>query len=138
MRVCFDTNVLVSAFATRGLCVDVLQLVLAEHELVVGERVLTELRRVLKRKMRAPDETIRDIEGFLRRQAQVVERASRPAIEVRDADDAHVLGEAIAGAVEVLVTGDQDLLDVGTGLPFRVLTPRGFWNYLRVHRGSEP
>ena len=32
MRVFLDTNVQVSAFATRGLCADVLRLVLAEHE----------------------------------------------------------------------------------------------------------
>lgn len=32
MRVFLDTNVLVSAFATRGLSADVFRLVLAEHE----------------------------------------------------------------------------------------------------------
>ena len=30
-------NVLVSAFATRGVCADVLRVVLAEHTLVTGE-----------------------------------------------------------------------------------------------------
>jgi predicted nucleic acid-binding protein len=47
VRVCLDTNVLVAAFATRGLCADVLRTVLAEHDLVVGEVILAELRRVL-------------------------------------------------------------------------------------------
>ena len=47
MRVFLDTNVLVSAFATRGLCADVLRLILAEHTLVTGEVVLRELRRAL-------------------------------------------------------------------------------------------
>ena len=36
MKVLLDTNVLVSAFATRGLCADVLRLVLTEHEMVVA------------------------------------------------------------------------------------------------------
>jgi predicted nucleic acid-binding protein len=47
MRVCLDTNVLVAAVATRGLAADVLRLTLAEHDLLVPEVVLTELRRVL-------------------------------------------------------------------------------------------
>jgi hypothetical protein len=38
VRVCLDTNVLVAAFATRGLCADVLRTVIAEHELVLAVR----------------------------------------------------------------------------------------------------
>lgn len=44
MRVALDTNVLVSAVATRGLCADVFNLVLAEHHLVVSVTVLSELQ----------------------------------------------------------------------------------------------
>jgi predicted nucleic acid-binding protein len=42
VRVALDTSVLVSAVATRGRCADLFNLVLAEHELIVGETVLTE------------------------------------------------------------------------------------------------
>ena len=44
MRVCLDTNVLVAAFATRGLCADVLRTLVTKHDLVIGEVTLTELR----------------------------------------------------------------------------------------------
>jgi predicted nucleic acid-binding protein len=37
VRVYLDTNVLMSAVATRGLCADVLHVVVAEHQLVAGE-----------------------------------------------------------------------------------------------------
>jgi len=47
VRVFLDTNVLVSAFATRGVCADLVRFVLAEHTLVTSEVVLRELRRVL-------------------------------------------------------------------------------------------
>lgn len=40
MRVLVDTNVLVSAFASRGFCADLFELVLLEHELIVGSNVL--------------------------------------------------------------------------------------------------
>ena len=66
MKVFLDTNVLVSAFATRGLCADVLRQVLAEHELLVGERVLREVGRVLRAKLRVPQPVIDEIEQFLR------------------------------------------------------------------------
>jgi predicted nucleic acid-binding protein len=47
VKVFLDTNVLVSAFASRGLCADLMRYLLAEHELLAGEAVLTELRRAL-------------------------------------------------------------------------------------------
>lgn len=40
MRVFLDTNVLVSAFATRGLCADLMRHVLAEHDLITGEVII--------------------------------------------------------------------------------------------------
>ena len=51
MRVFLDTNVLASAFGTRGLCADVLRLIMAEHELITGEVVVEEgIRRAQGRK----------------------------------------------------------------------------------------
>ena len=37
MKIFLDTNVLVSAYATRGICSDLVRFVLAEHELMTGE-----------------------------------------------------------------------------------------------------
>ena len=68
MRVFLDTNVLVSAFATRGVCADVLRVVLAEHTLVMGEVVLQELKRVLVKRIGLPPGAIKEIDEFLREQ----------------------------------------------------------------------
>ena len=53
MRVFLDSNVLVSAFATRGLCVDLYERLLTEHQIVIGEPVVAEVLDVMKRKFRA-------------------------------------------------------------------------------------
>ena len=135
MRVFLDTNVLVSAVATRGLCADVVQVVLAEHELVTSERVIDELRRTLGNRLRVPDalvaETLELLLGESHRTSQHVE----PGVEVRDPDDARVLGDAIGGNADVLVTGDQDLLSVAEDATIPILTPRAFWERLRSASG---
>ncbi|HWP38231.1 MAG TPA: putative toxin-antitoxin system toxin component, PIN family [Gemmatimonadales bacterium] len=130
MKVYLDTNVVVSALATRGLCADVLQLVLAEHDLVVGEAMLGELPRVLRRKLGLPKETIDETIAFLRRQASVVTTAAAVPIKGVDPADAAVVAEAAAGAVDLLVTGDQGLL-TAPGLPIKVVSPRELWDQLR-------
>ena len=121
----------VSAFATRGICANVVTIVLSEHQLVLGETVLTELPRILKTKMKVPATAVSEIEALLRREAVVVPHAPGPDIELRDEDDMAVLGEAIEGLASVLVTRDRDLLDVAEQLPLEVLSPRAFWEKLR-------
>jgi putative PIN family toxin of toxin-antitoxin system len=131
LRVFLDTNVLVSAFTTRGICADVLIVALAEHQLVLGETVLEELARVLRGKMSIPAGTVEEADAFLRREAVVVSVGIDPLVSIRDPDDAAVLGEAVAGGADVLVTGDRDLLDIVDELPISVLSPRGFWQDLQ-------
>ncbi len=136
MRVLLDPNVLVSAFTTRGLCSDLLDAVLAEHQLVLGDSVLTELSRVLSKKMSMPQATIEEVEAFLRREDAVVSKGSDHGVEIRDKDDVVILGQAIEALAQVLVTGDRDLLDVTDDIPIVVLSPRGFWDRLHDPSGG--
>jgi len=131
VRVFLDTNVLASAVATRGICADVLQVTLAEHDLVVGEQVLLELHRVLGKKFRVPVDAADEVDEFLRREAEVVDEAPQVEIGILDADDLIVISQAVAGGAEVLVTGDRDFLDLKSAVPLRILSPRGFWDFLR-------
>ena len=131
MKVFLDTNVLVSAVATRGLCADILHVVLAEHDLFISDTVLDELQDVLRRKLRAPEKTVKELNKFLRRHGTLVGKDASPTIQVRDASDALILAEAITGGVDVLVTGDRDLLDIAAYAPIPILEPRGLWERLR-------
>lgn len=134
MRVFLDTNVLVSAFATRGLCADVVRTVLAEHELLVGEVVLRELREVLIKRIRLPHRTIDAIEELLREQV-IISNPRRPAdIDVRDQSDRRILASAIEGGADVLVTDDHHLLELGRNAPLPILDPRGFWSLITKNR----
>ena len=134
MRVLLDTNVLVSAFATRGLCADLVRHVLLEHELMTGEVNLTELRRVLKTKLRVPKSTIDSIERLLRDQMIVPKPRKRSDVAVRDPADAWVLASALAAHADLLVTGDRDLLELSPQSPIRIVDPRGCWERLRRRR----
>lgn len=131
MRVFLDTNVLVSAFATRGICADVLRVVLAEHTLVTGEVVLRELGRVLRTRIGLPPGAVREIDEFLR-EYEVAPKSAAPAAVPRcDPDDQWVVASAVESRADVLVTGDRDLLDIGAEAPIKIVDPRGFWDLVR-------
>ena len=135
MRVFFDTNVLVSAVATRGICADLLRLVASDYDLVVGEVVLVELRRVLATRMRLPLERIDEIERFLRGYEVVPPPDAMDPVVVRDEADRWVLANARLAAADVLITGDADLLAVRATAGIHIVTPREFWEQLR--RGAR-
>jgi putative PIN family toxin of toxin-antitoxin system len=131
VRVCLDTNVLVAAFATRGLCADVLRAVLADHDLVIGDVILAELRRTLAKKFGLPADRIEAVEDVLS-SFPSIPRPSEPGdVDLRDPDDRWILATAIAGEATVLVTGDRDLLDARQRAPIPILDPREFWEFLR-------
>ena len=131
MRVCLDTNVLIAAFAARGLCADVLRAVLTEHDLVIGEVILEEFRRVLRSKLRVPPGRIESAEAVFSA-IEVLPKPDRPAkLQIRDRTDRWIIATALLGNADVLVSGDRDLLDVAHEAPLRILSPREFWTLLR-------
>jgi putative PIN family toxin of toxin-antitoxin system len=137
VRVFLDTNVLVSAFATRGLCADVFRHILAEHDLITGEVLIVELRRVLRDRIKVPAPTIAAIEQLLRDQIVVPKPAEPHPLPIRDIDDRWVLASAVAGKADVLVTGDSDLLEMASRAPLPIVDPRGFWDMVRGGSGSH-
>jgi putative PIN family toxin of toxin-antitoxin system len=137
VRVFLDTNVLVSAFATRGLCADVLRHVLAEHDLITGEVILVELRRVLRDRIKIPGHIITGIEQLLRDQIVVPKPSEPHPLPIRDPDDRWVLASAVEGKADVIVTGDSDLLEMASRAPIAIVDPRGFWTMVRGGAGSR-
>jgi putative PIN family toxin of toxin-antitoxin system len=135
VRVCLDTNVLVAAFATRGLGADVVRVVLAEHQLVLGQVMLDELHRVLKQKLRLPADRLAAVDAFLVGFEVVPKPAKPSSLMIRDPADRWIVATAMAGAADVLVTGDADLLAVRDEAPLPILEPRAFWDLLRSTRG---
>ncbi|SHF78422.1 putative toxin-antitoxin system toxin component, PIN family [Fodinibius roseus] len=132
MKIFADTNVLVSTFTARGLCADLLEVILADHQLMTGEFVLQELNRVLTKKLKVPEEKVSETLQFLRNY-HVEPMPDNPSkVKVRDEDDRWVLESAIEAKAYVLVTGDKDLLDISKQVPqLRILTPRKFWELVQ-------
>ncbi len=131
-----DTNVLVAAFVTRGLCQDVLRVVLAEHSPLASETILEELERTLKYKLRTPAHRAREVVTFIREQGDVAAPANPAPWPESDPDDRWIVAAALDGAADVLVTGDKDLLQVSGEVKFQIVTPRGFWESIRIRPPS--
>jgi uncharacterized protein len=106
-----------------------LRIIVREHELVTGEVVIGELRRVLIRKFDAPADKVKEVERFLRGYHVEPRPHELPNLNLSERADLMVVGSAINAKGEVLLTGDREMLDLKkkpAGL--RIMSPREFWN----------
>ena len=109
MRVLVDTNVLLSALWFRKSRVaQALLHVVNNHELVLCDQNIAELREAVRRKT---PQSLADVEVFLAELSYEL----IPAVEnadklIRDPKDQPILNAAIIADVDVILTGDKDFL----------------------------
>lgn len=108
VRIFLDTNVLVSAFLARGLCAELMRLV---------------LRDLLSRMGKLPPAQIEAIETFLRGQPIAPRPEQTLRLGLVDADDQWMLTSAVLAEADLVVSGDQGVLACTT-CPLPLLTPR--------------
>jgi uncharacterized protein len=126
MRATLDTNVLVSALEFGGVPGQILDLNTDEvFTLCISSAILAELRQVLVERF---DWTADDIDATLTpilSRAQIIE----PTVEISatvDPDDNRILECAVASNSDVIVTGDDHVLRLGTFEGIPIMTPREF------------
>ena len=131
MRLVLDTNVILAGFATHGLFEALLTLVYRDHVVILSKHILDEVSRHYRGKFKATKLQADTAVAFLRSSSEIVVPAAVPPGTVSDQDDLPVLGTAIADDASCLVTGDQELLDVGSFAGIAILSPRAFYDRLR-------
>ena len=129
MKVFLDSNVLVSALATRGLCTELFEVVLQDHELLLSVPLVEELNRVLGEKLRLSSSITEQYLALLQSQATLI-TADHSYPSLPDLDDEPIVASALAGEAEVFVTGDKALLELQSISGLRVISPREFWEIL--------
>ena len=131
MRVVLDSNVLIAAFATRGLCESLLEVCFCDHELFVSEHLLSEVQRNLTMKIKLPTSIIQDIISLLRDRGTLIIPDFVGEDACRDLDDLPILGLAQAASADCIVTGDKDLLALGSFEKIPIYSPRAFADNLQ-------
>jgi uncharacterized protein len=131
MKVVLDTNVLIAAFATQGLCHSVFEVCIDQHEILISEQILNELASNMERKLKVPSRVIDDTVQFLRDHSSLYKVGKLPKRVSRDASDDHVLSLANEAKADYIITGDQDLLTLKKYGKIPIIIPREFWEILR-------
>jgi putative PIN family toxin of toxin-antitoxin system len=130
VRVVLDTNVVVSGVLWRGTPYRLLEKMRNQYprlKIYSSTVLLDELTDVFIRpyfsgRLAQIGKTAREVLTDYVELVELVEPMEVPRI-VRDPDDNHVLACALAARAELIVSGDRDLLDLGTFRDVRILNP---------------
>lgn len=129
MKILFDTNVLVAAFTIRGQTFDVLKDAVYKHDVYYTDYILMEFRRALDTKFPQLSSHVKELDAF------VIERyfirgvsASEAKSVSRDPYDDQILADAFINHVDILMTGDKDLLVLKNHEGIRIIRPKEYWS----------
>jgi len=131
MKIVIDSNVLIAAFAARGLCHEVLEYCLYEHELFLSNYIVEECKTKFKTKIKLPNNQINKNIEFLTREAMIIEPVTVSPSICRDKKDLEIIGTAIACNADILVSGDRDILTLKEYEQTQFLSPRELWDYVK-------
>jgi uncharacterized protein len=128
-RYVFDTNTLVSALLTPGSTPRrALDYALDHGKLLISLPLLVELIRVLNSSKVAPHITLSEGAEFLGLLALVgtLTTITVQLAVVRDPKDNFILELAVSGGASVIISGDRDLLTLGSYDSIPIRTPAQF------------
>ncbi len=127
MRVVFDTNVFISALAIPGGRAEeaLLRILDGRDELYVAKAIIHEVVSVLGRKFARDTEELARMAVFLAEIGHVV-NPIRTTTLLDDEGDNRILECAVTAEVESIVTGDREMLSLGSFEGARILSLREY------------
>lgn len=135
MKIVLDSNVIIAAFATKGLCSEIFEFCIVNHEIISSEYIIGEVEKNLLEKLKMCLEKTKERTEFIRSISKVVSPIYVDESICNDKSDLPIIGTAIAGGAEVVITGDPDLVEIKEYKNIKFLKPRDFWDFSK--RGQD-
>lgn len=129
MKLVLDTNVLIAAFISHGTCNELYEHCGLQHEIILSGFILDELADKLTAKFKYTRQEVRSVVALVKSRSRVMKSLPSIPPTCRDPEDDNVIATAMAGECVCIVTGDKDLLELGSVGNIRIIAPSAFWQY---------
>ena len=136
MKLVIDSNVIIAAFATRGLCHALFEYCLESHDVIFCESIIREVTKHLRGKIKVPASIVTEVEAYLRGSTSVQIPAAVDPGAFNDKSDLPILGVALASGSSYIITGDKTLLALKKYGDIAIIGPRSFWEIVKKKANS--
>ena len=126
MRVVLDTNVLIAAALKGGLAADIIDMAATTSliNLIISEEILQELQEKLINKFSWSKDRINFFVENILQIAEFVQITESVSVIKRDPEDNKILECAISGKADLIVTLDQDLINLKSFRGIGIIHPK--------------
>jgi len=128
VKAVFDTNVLIAALLTEGLCSGLLIRARKHNfDLVLCDNIIRKFKGILTKKFKVSSSDISEITSIIIEASSEIlhKTASAPRI-CRDPNDDMIIACALDADADYIVTGDEDLLILKRYKNILIINPRHF------------
>lgn len=129
MNIVIDTNVLIAAFIARGSCTELYEHCLANYTILSSEWIMNEFSEVLLIKFKIDPKHVKQAKDHLTEYSLKMKYRLPDNQVCRDVDDGHILALADQGSAKCIITGDKDLLVLGSYKHIQIIKPGDFWKF---------
>lgn len=128
MKAVFDTNILIAAFMTEGLCSGLLVRARKKaFSLVLCGDIIREFEGILIKKFKLTSTDISEISAIVSDAASKTLHILHPVLNIsRDPSDDMIIACAVDAAADYIVTSDKDLLILKYYQDIKIINPRNF------------
>jgi uncharacterized protein len=128
VKAVFDTNVLIAAFLTEGLCSGLLIRARKQaFQLILCDYIIQEFEGVLTKKFKLSSTDISAISEIIEEAAYEILHELHPIPGIcGDSNDDMIIACANDAAADYIVTGDEDLLILKIYNDIEIINPRNF------------
>ena len=123
----FDSNIYISALVFRKKALQILDLAIEQGvEIAISDEIVEETIRVLREKFHWSDERLEEARGTMNSITRRVAPTEKLDVVKSDSDDNKIVECAVAAGSDYLVTGDNDILSLGSYGKTRMIKPSDF------------
>ena len=127
MKILFDTNVIISGFVSQGYSFDVIKDTANKHEVYYTEYLLKETQKNLSTKFPLSHEAVNSIINTVKKQFIEGKTANTIKKISRDSKDDQILADAVTNDIDIIITGDKDLLELKNYKGIKIIMPKDYW-----------
>lgn len=127
MKILFDANVIISGFVSQGYSFDVIKDAANKHEVYCTEYLIKETQKNLSTKFPLSYEAVKAIISTVKKQFSEGKTANTVEKISRDPKDDQTLADAVTNAIDIIITGDKDLLELKNYKGIKIIMPKDYW-----------
>jgi putative PIN family toxin of toxin-antitoxin system len=132
MRVVFGTNIYISAFVISASQAEkaILKTIRGEDLIIISREIIEEVLRILSKKFSRSKEAISRTALYLESIAEFVTPSERVNV-LEDEPDNRIIECALSGKVDIIVTGDKEMLKLKEFRGIKIISLREYLDYIK-------